>query len=348
MPNIFYFMRTLPVEIIMNSYERVTAFMRGEAVDRPPFMPLAIEWVSRQYNADYRKFVYDPVLRADAYLWAAKTFGFDCILPDADFYEQLEDFGAKPVYEEGSGYHAAPILSCPEDAEKLELPKIAPGTRMGNRLETLRLVAEKAKGETYIYGICIGPFTEYCNARSMEEAFYDMADDTDAMMRGVMKFHENCKQFILAQLDAGADAIQIVEPSCSLISPDFYKEHIYPLHKELVKLSSNKGGFSRLHICGDTNKLLPYTLSTGTPILDVDYQVDLKLAASLLKPGQALCGNLDPAADLLQGNIRDLESKVREAYKNASGRIIIAAGCDIPPDTSKEMMKSFFNACCGL
>ena len=32
----------------MNGYERVKAFVNGEEFDRPPFMPLVIEWVSKQ------------------------------------------------------------------------------------------------------------------------------------------------------------------------------------------------------------------------------------------------------------------------------------------------------------
>lgn len=117
----------------MNGYERTYRFVRGQAVDRPPFMPLAIEWVSRNQGMTYPDFVYDPVRRAEAYIRCAEKYGFDCVLPDADFYEQLEDFGAKPVFD-GKAFHAAPILEDPADAAELAVPDFAPGTRQGNRL----------------------------------------------------------------------------------------------------------------------------------------------------------------------------------------------------------------------
>ena len=332
---------------MMNSYERTRNFVLGKPVDRPPFMPLCIEWVARQQGIAYPEFVYQPEKRAEAYLACAREFSIDCILPDADFYEQLEDFGAKPVFGDG-GFHAEPILQCPKDALKLNIPEILPGTRMGNRLEILRRVAREVKGERYIFGICIGPFTEYCNARSTEEAFYDMADEPEAMLEGVRRFYQNCMQFLEAQLEAGADGIQIVEPSCSMISPDFYREHLLPLHRAMVERIQRDGGFARLHICGDTNALICDTLSTGTHILDVDHAVRMGEAAAQLKPGQVLCGNLDPAGDLLQGTPEQIGERVRAIHQETGHRTILSAGCDVPPDTSAENMHAFFKACDSL
>ena len=62
----------------------------------------------------------------------------------------------------------------------------------------------------------------------------------------------------------------------------------------MVERIQKGGGFARLHICGDTNRLIPYTLSTGTHILDVDSAVNMAEAATQLDTHQVLCGNLDP------------------------------------------------------
>ena len=106
----------------MNGYERTVRFVKGEAVDRPPFMPLVIEWVSRTQGIAYPDFVYDPEIRAQAYERCVEQYDLDCVLPDADFYEQLEDFGAKPVYD-GKGYSAAPIIEDVEDLSHLTWPE---------------------------------------------------------------------------------------------------------------------------------------------------------------------------------------------------------------------------------
>lgn len=331
----------------MNGYERTIRFVNGEPVDRPPFMPLVIEWVARTQGIPYPDFVYNPAIRADAYLRCAEEYHLDCILPDADFYEQLEDFGAKPVYD-GKGYSAAPIMEDLEDFSGLKTPGFEPGTRMGNRLATLRHIAAKEKGNRYIFGICIGPLTEFCNARGVEEALCDLLSDEDAACKAIDIFFQNGMRFIDAQLAAGADGIQIVEPCCSLIAPELYAKRILPYHKQMVERIQRNGGFARLHICGDTNLLIPYTLSTGTRILDVDSAVDMQKAAAQLGPQQVLCGNLDPSADVLGGEPEGFGPKVRRIYEQTGNRTILAAGCDVPPATSEENIRAFYQACADL
>ncbi len=332
----------------MNGYQRTTRFVAGETTDRPPFMPLVIDWAAKQEGVDYIDFVNDPKLRAEVYLKATQRFDIDCILPDADFYEQLKDFGM-PLFLVNGRYNAEPILNDLEkDLSALPLPAMEAGSRMGNRLETLRLVAEKAKGEKYIFGICVGPFTEYCNARGVKNAFRDLKRDLDGAKKAIHFFHQNCKQFIKAQLENGADGIQIVEPNCSLISPKMYEELIQPLHEELVGLVHEKEGLTRLHVCGDTNVVIPLLLATGTDVLDVDHAVNMAEAAAKLGPRQALCGNVDPAGVLLQGTGEQIRDLVQKIGKDTHNRTIISGGCDVPEDTSAENMRAMFAACAAL
>lgn len=331
----------------MNGYERTCNFVLGKPVDRPPFMPLVIEWVSKQYGVEYPDFVYQPDLRAKAYLDIVEKFDLDCVLPDADFFEQLEDFGMKPTWSE-AGFQAEPLIRDLSDIEILTLPAIVPGTRMGNRVEILKQVAAKEKGHRYIFGICIGPFTEYCNARGLKAAMHDMKKNRDAMLKGIDVFFRNGMHFIEEQLAAGADGIQIVEPNCSLISPKFYAEYIMPLHKQMVERIQRDGGFCRLHVCGDTTALMPYTLGTGTHILDVDSAVDLTKVVHLLKEDQCFCGNLNTSEEILFGKPENFAAAVRRRYDETNNRIIISGGCDVPPDTPAENMRAFHDAVLAL
>ena len=331
----------------MNGYERTVRFVNGEPVDRPPFMPLAIEWISRQQGYTYPEFIYEPEKRARAYIENVKKYDFDCVLPDADFYEQLEDFGAKPTFD-GNAFSAPPIIEDVTEIDHLKLPEYAPGTREGNRLEVLKAVAKAYKGEKYIFGICVGPFTEFCNARGVQDGLIDLLDDEEATLEAVRIFFENGLNFIDAQLEAGADGIQIVEPCCSMIAPDLYARVIMPLHVEMVNRVQKNGGFARLHICGDTNKLLPYSLGTGTRILDVDSAVNLETGSQLLKPGQVFCGNLDSVSDVLNGAPDAFADKVRAVRDKSGNRAIIAAGCDVPPATPVENIRAFHDAVAAL
>ena len=169
------------------------------------------------------------------------------------------------------------------------------------------------------------------------------------MKKGIDLFFRNGMRFIEAQLEAGADGIQIVEPNCSLISPKFYEANIMPLHKQMVDLiQRKKNGFARLHVCGDTSALMPYTLGTGTHILDVDSAVDLTKVAHLLGPQQCFCGNLNTSEELLFGKPEGFAAAVKKRYDETNNRIILSGGCDVPPDTSAENMHAFHDAVAAL
>lgn len=332
----------------MNGYERTIRFVNGEPVDRPPFMPMVVDWVYRQLGVDYHDFIYCPRVRARAYLDCCARFDMDCIMPDADFYEQLEDFGMKVELSAGR-YHGEPFLRELEtDVPRLKIPQIVPGSRMGNRLDCLKQIAAEQKGKRFLCGIVVGPFTEYTNARGMQEAMYDLFDDEENMLRAVEIFCENGINFLRAQLQAGADGIIIVEPSCSLISPAMYEEIVFPFHQRMVTEIHQLGGISRIHICGDTNRHAPIVLRTGVRILDADFPVRMDEAAALLGDGQVLCGNLSPAEDILAGKPETIREKVQQVHRLTGGRAIIAAGCDIPPDTSAQNMDAFYQACLSL
>lgn len=331
----------------MNSYERTIKFVHGEPVDRPPFMPLVIQLVPIQYGVPFLEFAYDADVRAKAYLNIVEKFDIDCVLPAADFYEQLEDFGQKTDFTE-SGPRTHPFLTTLDGIENIPLPEIKPGTRQGNRIETLKKVAAEVKGKRFIFGVAIGPFTEYCNARDVKNAMKDMKKDRERMRKGIDLFFRNDMQYIQAQLDAGADGILVVEPNCSLVSPKFYEEYIQPLHKALFDYVHSRGAIARLHICGDTTAHLPYTLGTGVDILDVDTAADQVKAAQMLGPTQCLCGNLNTSEALLFGKPEDFGPIVQQLVKDTGNRIILAAGCEVPPATSVENLQAFHDAVAAL
>ncbi len=332
----------------MNSYERTVKFVSGEKTDHPPFMPLVVDWAAKQQNADYMDFVNKPEVRADVYIKTAKQFNIDCILPDVDFYEQLSNFGMELRVIENR-YKGFPFIEDLEkDIKNINVPEIKSGTRMGNRLETLKIISKKEKGNYYIFGICVGPFTEFCNARGISKTVIDIMKNKEIAKKYIELFYENCMQFIKAQLESGADGIQIVEPSCSLISPKLYEELVQPYHKKMVKLVQEYGGITRLHVCGNTMPHLEKLLETGTNVLDVDFQVDMAKAASKLGENQYLCGNLDPAGVLLGGTPEQITELTKKIYKDTNNRTIMSSGCDVPQDSPVENIEAFYKACASL
>ena len=66
-----------------------------------------------------------------------------------------------------------------------------------------------------------------------------------------------------AYLEAGADIIGLGDAVASLISPDMYRQFALPYEQRIFAAIKEAGAIPRLHICGDTNHLVPQMAQTG-------------------------------------------------------------------------------------
>ena len=331
----------------MNGYERVRRFLNGEPVDHVPFTPTGSSYLMAHAGVSWTDYARSAEVRIKTIVDMVRKFDLDATNIWSDFYEQLDDFGQKTVWKDDAP-QTEPMLDTPEDLEKLRIPEIKPGTRQYTRVETIRGVAAELKGERFLFACISGPFTEYCNARNLKRAMKDMRKNPELMLRGMEIFYQNAINYIDAQIDAGAEGIEIDEPNCSLINPKFYEAHILPLHKRMVDHVHAKGGVTTLHICGDTNILIPYSLATGTDILGVDTAVDLEKAAAQLGKGQFLMGNLSTTEDLLYGKPENFPALVRRRVEQTGNRILLSGGCSVPPATSEENIAAFHDATAAM
>ena len=84
----------------------------------------------------------------------------------------------------------------------------------------------------------------------------DFSDDP-AFVRDLFEFTvEVATRFAEAQIEAGADIIGIGDAAASLVGPRIYKEFVWPWEKKLVDSIHAIGGKVRLHICGNTRRIL--------------------------------------------------------------------------------------------
>jgi len=141
---------------------------------------------------------------------------------------------------------------------------------------------------------------------------------------------------------AGAHGIGIGDAFCSQIGPAPYLELAFEREKQLVDHIHSLGAKAKLHICGNTAPIMPHMIATGADILDVDHLVpDMAAFAALLAPHQVLSGKTDPVSIIQNGSPAQIAESVRECRRQAAGRVIVSAGCEIPPDTSLANMRAF-------
>ena len=121
---------------------------------------------------------------------------------------------------------------------------------------------------------------------------------------------------LLAQVDAGASAIQLFDSWAGALSPDVYAQHVLP-HSAKVFAALEPTGVPRIHFGVGTGELLTLMGDAGADVVGVDWRVPLDVARTRV-PGKAVQGNLDPAVCLAPWEV--VAERTRDVLRRNAGR----------------------------
>jgi MtaA/CmuA family methyltransferase len=199
---------------------------------------------------------------------------------------------------------------------------------------------EGAGNELLVEGWVEGPCAEAADLRGINRLMLDFSDDPE-FVHSLFQFTLDVESgFALAQLEAGADIIGIGDAAASLVGPRIYRDFVWPYEKKLVDLVHAAGGRVRLHICGNTRRILEGMGTLGCELVDIDYPVPMQQARTQTGPRQTLAGNLDPVRALRNGMPDTIVQSLEELRFEAGERWIVAAGCEIVRDTPHENVRT--------
>jgi uroporphyrinogen decarboxylase len=268
----------------------------------------------------------------------------------SDPYAEAEAFGVKVDYPLNSLPLAKHFpLTESSGFDKLKIPVINDHERLKARIQEIEIY-RKNLGDTYfITGWVEGPLAEYCDLKDISAALLDFYENPAEMDKALDIITDFSMNFITAQVKAGAHCIGIGDAACSLISPELYKEHIFPREKMLIDHAHALGAMIKLHICGNTTAILPDMIQTGADIIDIDHLViSMEDFVDLLSEKQVFSGNSDPVSILKDGTPEIIYESVESCFEKTKHRGIVSAGCEIPAETPIVNFKAYMEAAHGL
>ncbi len=325
----------------MNSRERILARLEGRPVDRLPNMPITMMFAGDQIGAAYLDYATNYRVLAEAQLRTAEAFGIDHVSIISDPAVEAADCGANVTYYPNQPPAIDEANALLADKRALN-PLIAgcatgalglPGRRMTNRLNGVRLLRERAGHDRLIEGWVEGPCAEASDLRGINALMLDFMDDPD-FVADLFEFITGMElDFAAAQIQAGADIIGIGDAAASLVGPRIYESVVWPYEKRLIDGIHALGAKVRLHICGNTRRILAGMCRLGADLIDLDYFSPVDEARAQMGPAQVLSGNIDPVRVLRDGTPESVRAAIAECHRQAGAAYIIAAGCEVPRDT---------------
>jgi len=236
-----------------------------------------------------------------------------------------------------------PIIHNPvRDAAAVSALRVfAPEEKTPFVLEAIRIVRRELDGKVPLIGFCGAPFTlasyiiEGGHSNHFIRTKHLMLHSPAVWKELMAKLADMMTSYLLAQIRAGAQAVQIFDSWVGCLTPEDYREYVMPYSARLIRALS-KENVPIIHFGTGTSGFLESMREAGGDVIGVDWRVDLDEAWRRLGPDVAVQGNLDPVA--LFGPVPEIERRVSDILRRAGNRPghIFNLGHGILPETPVE------------
>jgi uroporphyrinogen decarboxylase len=312
--------------------------LRGESIDRIPNFDILMAFAAHRAGRTLSNYYLDYRALVQANLAVLDAFSLDIVQVISDPYREAADFGLEIDFpDDGIPLRKRPLIVEPTDIHRLRSPDPLTAPRMSDRLEAVRSLHEQTGGEVPVMGWVEGALAEANALRGDSALLMDLYDRPEWVHQLLETCTEVAVEFARAQVEAGADIIGLGDAIASQISPEMYEEFALPSEQRIFAAVHEAGVLTRLHICGNTTRILELMGRSGADIVDLDWMVDMRTAARIYgDSGPAVCGNFDPVAVMLRGTPEQVGAAVRKCVEDGGDRGLSAAGCEIPDGTPPE------------
>jgi MtaA/CmuA family methyltransferase len=317
--------------------DRVVATLEKKPRDHFACMPITMMFAADCLEVKYGQYARDYRTLVDGQLKTVEQFDFDHVSAISDPAREASDCGAQVQWYEDQPpaiIEEEALLADKSALVNLRVPNAWEGERMKDRIHAIENLRQRVGSDKFVEGWVEGPCAEAADLRGINRLMIDFTDDP-VFVTALFEFVVSLAiQFARAQIEAGADIIGVGDAAASLVGPRVYKQFVLPYEKKLVQTIHAAGGSVRLHICGNTRRILNGVAELGCEMVDLDYPVPMEEARNLLGPDQVVAGNLDPVKELRDGTPGSISDRLARCRQEAGTNYIVAAGCEIVRGTS--------------
>jgi len=330
---------------LTGAYRKIVEVLKGQTLTPPPI------WLMRQagrYLPEYREtratagsfldLCYTPDLAVEVTLQPIRRYGFDAAILFSDILVIPDALKRNVRFVQGEGPQMDPIDTAGIQALDGEgvLAHLAPV------METVRRLRRDLPEETTLLGFCGAPWT----VATYMIAGHGTPDQAPARLfayrhpqafeRLLSMLAEISAEYLIAQIDAGADAVQIFDSWAGVLGEKEFEAYAVKPVARMIEIVRRQRPQAKIiaFAKGAGLNLKSYRQKTGADAIGLDWSVPLSFAAELQKDGPVQ-GNLDPMRVVAGG--RSLEDGI-DAILEALGHgpLIFNLGHGITPEANPD------------
>ncbi len=318
--------------------------LSGRRQDAPPL------WMMRQagrYLPEYRELrakaggfldlCFTPEFAAEVTLQPIRRFNFDAAIIFSDILVIPYALGRSVRFEAGEGPRLDPLATPGEIAT---LATQANFDQLEPVFEALRRVRRELAPHIALIGFCGAPWTVatymVAGQGTPDQAPARMLAyrHPDAFAKIIDVLVENSIHYLVGQLKAGADCLQIFDTWAGVLPPrEFARWSIEPTRRIVDGVRKQIPGARIIGFPRGAGGMLPaYIEQSGVDAVSIDWATEPSMIRERVQSRVAVQGNLDPLA-LITGGAA-LDRAVDDVLENfGKGRLIFNLGHGILPET---------------
>ncbi len=311
-------------------------------------------WLMRQagrYLPEYRRIrkkisfiemCKNPEIAAEVTLQPLRRFELDAGIIFADILLPLEKLNVGLHFTEDNGPKIKKPVRTKKDVDKLKV--IPPEENTPYLFEAIRIVKRELNGKVPLIGFSGAPFTlasyliEGGHSQNYLQTKKLMLTTPEVWNKLMEKLTLIVLNYLLAQVDAGAEALQVFDSWVGCLSPSEYRAFVLPFMKKLFN-GLKARDVPVIHFSTGTSGMIELIREAGGDVIGIDWKLTIDSAWNRIGYDRAIQGNLDPAVLLAPPEV--LKRETMDILKRVNRRRghIFNLGHGILPATPIDNVK---------
>jgi uroporphyrinogen decarboxylase len=284
-----------------------------------------------------------PDLATEVTLQPIRRIEVDAAILFSDLLLPLEPMGIPFDFIRGEGPAILNPLRSEADLERVR--RFDPREPLSPVLEAIRQIRNELPASLPLIGFAGAPFT--LASYAIEGGHSNSFAHTKALMYGSpAAWHRFCDllaevaaDYLVAQIEAGVDAVQVFDSWVGALNARDYREFIFPHSRKIFdRLAAHN--VPTIHFGVGTSAILGELRAAGGDVIGADWRIPLDEAWTQIGTDRAIQGNVDPT--VLLGPLQRVLAAADDVLARAGGRPghIFNLGHGILPMTPLEHVQA--------